>query len=478
MNARFARRLLTFGTLEIGGALVLLILAGALLAFRSYTRTLMAEERSTLGQVSAALQRPSGDSLGAGGSVAGIYLPSDLVVILLRGDDRTVLSRAAHGTAAVAVSGRRGGRPPSSSDAGPFGMPVVGIATALGLAPVRARVGSVNVLVRPADGALVETAASYGPPVAFAIVVALGIAFAVTRALVAQIVRPLVDVQRVLERFAAGDLTPEPIAADVRADFGALAVAFNGAIAQVERAFTERERALAAVRQFSADAGHQLRTPLTVVRGFIAILRKGGLRTPEDGERILATMDRQSALMASLIDKLMLLDRWERADEARPQTIDVARFVADVVAPIGEAQPARTIDVDAPPGPLAAIDPSDLMHALTNLVDNALKYTAGAVRIAVGAGPGCVLVRVADDGPGMSQDDARHAFDRFYRGSRRDIEGSGLGLAIARRAIERAGGTLDVVTHPAAGTTFTLRLPTLEQPVMPAPLPPPAALRA
>jgi len=357
-------------------------------------------------------------------------------------------------------------------------MPVVGIATALGLAPVRARVGSVNVLVRPADGALVETAASYGPPVAFAIVVALGIAFAVTRALVAQIVRPLVDVQRVLERFAAGDLTPEPIAADVRADFGALAVAFNGAIAQVERAFTERERALAAVRQFSADAGHQLRTPLTVVRGFIAILRKGGLRTPEDGERILATMDRQSALMASLIDKLMLLDRWERADEARPQTIDVARFVADVVAPIGEAQPARTIDVDAPPGPLAAIDPSDLMHALTNLVDNALKYTAGAVRIAVGAGPGCVLVRVADDGPGMSQDDARHAFDRFYRGSRRDIEGSGLGLAIARRAIERAGGTLDVVTHPAAGTTFTLRLPTLEQPVMPAPLPPPAALRA
>jgi len=477
VNARFARRLLTFGTLEIGGALVLLILAGALLAFRSSTRALMAEERSTLGQVSAALQRPPGDAFPSRNAVAGIYLPSDLVVILFDGERRTVFSRPPRRTTVQVMSGRRGGRPPSPSDAGPLGMPVVGLATALGLGPVRARVGSIDVLVRPADGALVATAASYVLPVAFAIVIALGIAFAVTRALVAQIVRPLVDVQRVLERFAAGDLTPEPIAADVRADFGALAVAFNGAIAQVERAFSERERALSAVRQFSADAGHQLRTPLTVIRGFIGILRRGDLRTPEDGERILATMDRQSALMASLIEKLMLLDRWERADEAQPQTIDVARFVSDVVAPIAEALPTRTIDVHAPPGPLAAIDPSDLMHAITNLVDNALKYTVGAVRIAVGTAPGSVLVRVSDEGPGMSEDDARHAFDRFYRGARRDVDGSGLGLAIARRAIERAGGRLDVATDPAAGTTFTLRLPTIER-AAPSPLPSAAALRA
>jgi len=110
------------------------------------------------------------------------------------------------------------------------------------------------------------------------------------------------------------------------------------------------------------------------VRGFIAVLRKGDLRTPEDRERILETMNRQSQIMGSLIEKLMLLERWADPSLATvPEAIDVAQLVEDVVSPVAEANPERTIRVDARFGPLVKIDPSDLTHAINNLVDNALK---------------------------------------------------------------------------------------------------------
>ena len=135
--------------------------------------------------------------------------------------------------------------------------------------------------------------------------------FSIARALTRQALRPLDDVTAALQRFASGDLTPQPIAADERHELGTLAAAYNGAIDQMERAFAARDRANASMRQFIADAGHQLRTPLTVVQGFIAILRRGGFESPADRDRILDTMNDQSRIMGSLIDKLILLERWE-----------------------------------------------------------------------------------------------------------------------------------------------------------------------
>ena len=98
------------------------------------------------------------------------------------------------------------------------------------------------------------------------------------------------------------------------------------------------------MRQFIADAGHQLRTPLTVVQGFIAILRRGGFESAADRERILDTMNDQSRIMGSLIDKLILLERWE-SPEAAPAAapIDVGTLVADLVAPIADAHPDRQL---------------------------------------------------------------------------------------------------------------------------------------
>ncbi len=169
--------------------------------------------------------------------------------------------------------------------------------------------------------------------------------------------------------------------------------------------------------------------------------------------------------MGSLIDKLMLLDRWEETGERSPaEPIDVSRLVEDVVAPLAEARPGRVVNVDAPTGELAAIDPIDLSHAITNIVDNALKYTPGAVDVNVSEARGRVVVTISDAGPGMTPEEIDHAFDRFFRGSRRDVEGTGLGLPIARRAIERAGGSLTLASDLARGTTFTISLPAASRP--------------
>jgi two-component system OmpR family sensor kinase len=269
-----------------------------------------------------------------------------------------------------------------------------------------------------------------------------------------------------LERFASGDLTPQPIGADPRKEFGRLAVAYNGAIAQMERAFAERERANMSMRQFIADAGHQLRTPLTVIRGFLGILRKGDLHSSADRDRILETMSGQSQIMASLIDKLMLLEQWENVDGApQAEPIDVGQLVSDVTLPIAEANTGRDLVLNARSGPLAAIDPGDLTHAVTNLIDNALKYTSGPVHVGVRSDNGVVAIDVADEGPGIDAETAGRVFDRFYRGAQRDVAGSGLGLAIAKRAIERAGGTLVLESVPGKGSRFTISLPRIFEPM-------------
>jgi two-component system OmpR family sensor kinase len=238
-----------------------------------------------------------------------------------------------------------------------------------------------------------------------------------------------------------------------------LAVAYNGAVEQMERAFAARDRANASMRQFIADAGHQLRTPLTVVQGFIAILRRGGFESPKDREHILDTMNDQSRIMGSLIDKLILLERWENPVASAPAApIDVGTLVADLVAPIADAHPERRFALSTPTGILAAIDPTELGYVVTNLTDNAVKYGEGEIEVRVRAQDSRAVIEVADHGPGIPSTDATRVFDRFYRGAQRDVPGSGLGLAIVKRAVERARGTVSLESSPR-GSRFTVALP-------------------
>ncbi len=465
MSRSFGRRLVFLATFAISGALAFLIAAVALFVFASYVGTLRSAEAEQLNEIRTWVAEHGATADARQLAVASRFFARGVVVIALDVTRRVEVRESPHPSGQYRVADIEIDVRPRNDVAletphGVFGRLTLALGTFFGLAPQRQQFGPVLVIVRSNDTQLVATVGRFLPAFLLAEVLAILVGFLIARLLARKALEPLVDVTQALERFAAGDLTPQPITADSKHELGALALAYNGAIEQMSLAFAERERAQARMRQFITDAAHQLRTPLTVIRGFIAILRKGELRGPEDRERILATMNRQSLLMASLVDKLLLLERWDRAGDAPAhEPIDVSQLVEDVVSPLGEARPERELRLELEPNASAAIDPIDLTHALTNLVDNALAYTRGAVSVKVARAGDCVRIAIEDAGPGMSDEEAAHAFDRFYRGNRREVDGSGLGLAIARRAVERAGGSIALESSPQTGSRFTIRLP-------------------
>jgi signal transduction histidine kinase len=291
-------------------------------------------------------------------------------------------------------------------------------------------------------------------------------AWLVGRYITSQVLRPLVDVTRSLRRFAARDFTPEPIALAGKSEFDELAQAYNGAAAQVDAAFAERAQAEARMRQFVADAGHELRTPLAIVLGFVDVLRrKVDPREGTAGEAF-SSIDAQGRRMRSLIDNLILLARME-SPQAKPiepftlgplldEIVNARRILAD------HTQIELDLGVDA----TIVADRDEIHEALENVVDNALKYAPGApIEILTRAlDPATIEIAIRDGGPGIPLEHVETIFERFFRAMphRGEIEGSGLGLAIARRAAERAGGGLALIANGPRGATFAFRLRALD----------------
>jgi signal transduction histidine kinase len=283
------------------------------------------------------------------------------------------------------------------------------------------------------------------------------------RYITSQALRPLYDVTAALQRFAARDFTPQPIAVAGKSDFDAVALAYNAAAAQVAAAFAEREQAENQMRQFVADAGHELRTPLTIVLGYIDLLRRRVEAGDERSRRIFAAIGSEGARMRTLIDNLVLLARMEGSDERPVEPFRLAPLIGEIVDARRIVAPGVRFDLHLDADATVIGNRDEIHEAIANVVDNALKYAPGSpIRIKTSAFDGnAIEVGVTDYGPGILPEDRAGIFERFYRGATRgDVEGSGLGLAIAKRALERAGGELLLVDTSASGTTFALRMRT------------------
>jgi signal transduction histidine kinase len=280
------------------------------------------------------------------------------------------------------------------------------------------------------------------------------------RFITSQVLRPLVEVTHALRRFATRDFTPQPIAVAGKSEFDAIAVAYNAAASQVAAAFAERQQAESQMRQFVADAGHELRTPLTIVLGYIDLLRRKADEGDERSRRIFSAISIEGARMRTLIDNLVLLARMEGADVRPAEPFDLCPLLEEIVDARRPLHPSLRFELDCAVDATVIGDQTEILEAIANVVDNAIKYAPGSpIRITTRANDGGVDVTIADEGPGIHPDDREGIFDRFYRGvTRGDVEGSGLGLAIAKRAAERAGGTLVLASTSPAGTMFTLGL--------------------
>ena len=214
-------------------------------------------------------------------------------------------------------------------------------------------------------------------------------------------------------------------------------------------------------RQLVADAGHELRTPLTSLRTNIELLGQAA----ENPDRSLSTESRREIMedvrlqlqeLTNLVGDLVELAR-EEPMPRDPELLDLSDVVAQAVERVRPRATGLELDVALASWPVHG-EPQLLERAVTNLLDNAVKWSPAGATVHVHLADGRLTVR--DEGPGIAEHDLPHVFDRFYRSDEaRTLPGSGLGLSIVKRAAERHGGTVSASSEPGAGTTFTLRLP-------------------
>jgi signal transduction histidine kinase len=453
------RRLVPISTFAFGLLLVAIVVALALFAFGTYADHLRRDADSLLLQAEATARSIPGDAgaLEAGRRTASSALQPALLAIFTDGKQRVTVLPGQDGIApTLVIRGRDDRREPEAR--GIVARLTLGLATAFGLQTLRAHAGNLDINIQTYEPRFVADVRAFFPALAMALVAAFAIAIVAARVLTRSATQPLYDVTRALTRLSEGDFRREVIPINGSGQLEELAHAYNGAVEQVERAFAERARANEVMRQFIADGSHELRTPLTVIRGFVGILRSelDGLERSEL-EHILAAMAQQTNVMGALIDKLILLDRWSDGSVADERIVDVVRLADEVVTPLALAHPNRVIRIAAAPEAFVCVDENDVRHALANVIDNALKYSATDIDVTIDATEAYVDVAVADHGPGMTAEGVARAFDRFFRGERRDVEGSGLGLAIAKRAIERSHGDIALESSVANGTRVRFR---------------------
>jgi two-component system, OmpR family, phosphate regulon sensor histidine kinase PhoR len=227
----------------------------------------------------------------------------------------------------------------------------------------------------------------------------------------------------------------------------------------VIRDVTVLERRERAEREFVTNAAHELRTPLTAIASAVDVLQEGAKDDPEQRDRFLGVIERQTNRLNGLVRALLTLARAQTETEAvQLEPIPIAQLLATIAADTGQVDACVT--VDCAPDVIARTQPELLRQALENLVENSITHGAG-LDVRLSARPsktGFIRVEVSDAGPGMTASDANRALDRFYRGAN-GHGGYGLGLAIVREVVRVIDGELSIKTAPGQGTHITIELP-------------------
>src|SRR6202012_3220475 len=312
--------------------------------------------------------------------------------------------------------------------------------------------------------------------------------------------RPLVEIEETAEDIADGHLNRRVPERDPRTEIGSLGRSLNIMLSQIEAAFHAREESEAAahhseerMRRVIAAASHELRPPLTAIRGFARYYRPrggmvshwdrdpggaaapGGGMTPDDLDRIMQRVEKEAARMGVLVEDLLLLARLDQQRPLNRQPVDLLSLAADAVHDARLLAPSRNIDLTVQPGAAFLIEGDEvrLRQVIGNLMSNALTHTPDgpAIEVSVGSGlldprrsdsPTAAIIDVTDHGPGMSSEEAHRVFERFYRADQartRATGGSGLGLAIVSALVSAHGGVASVRTAPGRGATFRIALP-------------------
>jgi two-component system OmpR family sensor kinase len=266
-----------------------------------------------------------------------------------------------------------------------------------------------------------------------------------------RVLAPLRTLRTTAQAISETDLTQR---IDVHGDdeIAELGRTFNAMLDRLERAFASQKALV-------SDAGHELRTPITIVRGHLELLGDD----PAEREETVALVTDELDRMARFVDDLLLLAKAEQADFVRPGPLDLDVLTEELYA---KAQALADRDwrlAESGTGRLIA-DRQRLTQAVIQLAQNAVQHTEPGDRIALGSAirDGAVRLWVADSGPGVPDHERERIFDRFHRAGdgRRRSDGAGLGLAIVTAIAEAHGGRVELDSRAGHGATFTLIIPT------------------
>jgi two-component system OmpR family sensor kinase len=283
---------------------------------------------------------------------------------------------------------------------------------------------------------------------------------------------PLSRIEVTAAAIASGDLSQRIDHPSGGTEVGRLAGALDTMLGRIEVAYRARAegeaRALRSedrMRQFVADASHELRTPLTSVKGLAEFgLQQGSEASPDELLRLMGLIDHEASRMGRLVEDLLMLASLDSGRPLDRRHVDLASIAARAVQAARVVHPARPIALTAEDPVIVYADEERLCQVIDNLIANAVQHTPprSPVTVSVTSASGTGEIIVADNGPGMTAEQAAHAFERFYRtddARARAGGGTGLGLAIAASLAAAHGGDVTVDTQPGQGAAFHVRLP-------------------
>ncbi len=269
-------------------------------------------------------------------------------------------------------------------------------------------------------------------------------------------INPISDISAAAVKIAAGDLSQRINLADTSNELGRLGTVLNSTFDRLGNALEEQ-------KQFTADAAHELRTPVSVVltQTQTALTRD---RTAAEYRETVESCQRAAQRMRRLIESLLELARLDAGQEPmKRERVDLAQSANDCARLLQPLAEERKVKIHCAVPVLGCTgDAERIGQVITNLVTNAVNYNkeTGEVRITGEAANGSAIITVSDTGKGISPDDLPHIFKRFYRAEKSRTAGrTGLGLAISKAIVDAHGGILEVESEVDKGTTFTVRLP-------------------
>ncbi|MGA8296344.1 MAG: ATP-binding protein [Acidimicrobiales bacterium] len=281
--------------------------------------------------------------------------------------------------------------------------------------------------------------------------------------------RPLEEIERTARAIAAGDLTKRVERDDDRTEVGRLGRSLNEMLATIELAFSEQQASENRLRQFLADASHELRTPITSIRGYSELFRRGAASRPDDLASSMRRIEDEATRMGVLVDDLLLL---ARLDQGRPLEQNPVDLVAIAVKAAQEAEvvePTRTVTIEASEPVVVLGDEQRLRQVASNLIRNAIEHTPDgtAIYVSVISSNGTARLAVQDEGPGVPEQHRERIFERFYRADAsrtRDSGGAGLGLSIVSSIVTAHGGRAYLDSDGGPGATFVVEIPLADVP--------------